>query len=145
VKLELRKLGRIYRGRKSDVRALGPVSFGIEDGEFVSLIGPSGCGMFTTLYLMECPEAATGGEILLDAEPVRAPGRDRRMGFQNHRPFPWRTVIKDARSSFEFEQNRDYSLTSSEAMNKVVHACHLLGVMELTDFYNAYPRNSLVA
>lgn len=85
-------------------------------------------------------EPSTGGEILLDQDRVTGPGRDRGMVFQNCTLFPWLTVLDNARFSFELEENKDYSLTSSEVMTRVGRAYYLLDLMGLTQFDHAYTR-----
>ncbi len=138
--LEIRDLEKVYRGREGDVRALQPTSFTVGSGEFVSLVGPSGCGKSTTLYMIAGLETPTGGEILLEGEPVAGPGADRGMVFQNYTLFPWLTVLKNTRFSFQLDSNRDPTRTTSQAMNRVGRAYSLLDLMGLRNFYNAFPR-----
>src|SRR6266404_37181 len=138
--LEIRDLEKVYRGREGDVRALQPTSFTVGSGEFVSLVGPSGCGKSTTLYMIAGLETPTGGEILLEGEPVAGPGADRGMVFQNYTLFPWLTVLKNTRFSFQLDNNRDPTRTTSQAMNRVGRAYSLLDLMGLRNFYNAFPR-----
>jgi ABC-type nitrate/sulfonate/bicarbonate transport system ATPase subunit len=140
MKLEVRSLEKVYRGRKGDVQALAPTSFTVSSGEFVSFVGPSGCGKSTTLYMIAGLDSPTCGEILLDGEPVTAPGRDRGMVFQNYTLFPWLTVLENTRFSFDLESNRDYSRTEGEVMTRVGRAYCMLDLMGLNNFYNAYPR-----
>src|SRR5580765_5993503 len=99
MKLEVRNLQKVYRSRKGDVTALQPTSFTVGSGEFVSLVGPSGCGKSTTLYIIAGLDTPTGGEILLDGEPVEGPGADRGMVFQNYTLFPWLTVLQNTQFS----------------------------------------------
>jgi len=140
MKLEVRQLEKIYRSRKGSVPALSPTSFTVGSGEFVSLVGPSGCGKSTTLYIIAGLDTASGGEILLDGEPVAGPGADRGMVFQNYTLFPWLTVLENTQFSFELERNRDPGRSTSEVMNRVGRAYSLLDLMGLHNFYNAYPR-----
>src|SRR3954452_15654036 len=138
MKLRVQDLEKTYQRRDGITHALAPTSFSVADGEFVSLVGPSGCGKSTTLYLIAGLEQG-GGEILLDNVAVRGPGRDRGMVFQNYTLFPWLTVLQNTQFCFELEQNRDYSLTSSQIMTRIGRAYYLLDLMGLNQFYNAYP------
>jgi NitT/TauT family transport system ATP-binding protein len=140
MKLELHQVEKVYRTRQGDFQALAPVSFEVGDREFVSLVGPSGCGKSTLLYLIAGLEEASGGEILLDGQPVREPAADRGMVFQNYTLFPWLTVLQNARFSFDLENNCDLSRTAGEVMTRVGRAYSLLDLMGLRNFYNAYPR-----
>ncbi|HUR45236.1 MAG TPA: ABC transporter ATP-binding protein [Candidatus Saccharimonadales bacterium] len=140
MKLRVENLEKCYNARKGITCALEPTSFSVADGEFVSLVGPSGCGKSTTLYMIAGLEQATAGEIALDDEPVCGPGRDRGMVFQNYTLFPWLTVLQNTQFCFELEQNRDYSLSSSQVSSRIGRAYYLLDLMGLTQFYNAYPR-----
>ena len=140
MKLEVRQIEKVYRGRQADVTALQPSSFEVGPGEFVSLLGPSGCGKSTTLYMIAGLETPTRGEILLDGQPVCGPGRDRGMVFQNYSLFPWLTVAENTRFSFDLDSNRDPGRTEGEVMTRVGRAYSLLDLMGLQQFYEAYPR-----
>ncbi|WP_326952665.1 ABC transporter ATP-binding protein [Amycolatopsis sp. NBC_01286] len=78
--------------------ALDDVSLDIADGTFLSLVGPSGSGKSTLLDLLGGLTTPTSGEIRIDGEPVRGPGLDRGVVFQQYALFPWRT----ARANVEF-------------------------------------------
>ncbi len=78
--------------------ALDEVSLDVADGTFLSLVGPSGSGKSTLLDLLGGLTTPTSGEVLIDGEPVRGPGLDRGVVFQQYALFPWRT----ARANVEF-------------------------------------------
>lgn len=75
-----------------DFVALRDVSLDIRDGEFVCLIGPSGCGKTTLLNTIAGFVEASDGAVLVGGKPVREPGPDRGMVFQEYGLFPWFTV-----------------------------------------------------
>ena len=62
------------------------------DGEFVSIVGPSGCGKSTLLALIAGIEHPSGGEVLVDGEPVRAPTGKAGLMPQRDQLFDWRTI-----------------------------------------------------
>ena len=91
--IELRALSKLYNGR----RAVGPLSLIIEQGEFVALLGGSGCGKTTTLKMINGLITPDGGEVVIEGAPA---GREppyrlrRRIGyvFQEVGLFPHMTV-----------------------------------------------------
>ncbi len=77
-------------GRTNEV--LRDVSVKIDKGEFVSLIGHSGCGKSTVLNIVAGLLRASTGGVLLEGKEVNSPGPDRAVVFQNHSLLPWLTV-----------------------------------------------------
>lgn len=68
--LSLKNVGKEYKSGTMTVRALSNVSFGLEDGEFVVVLGSSGAGKTTLLNLLGGMDTATEGEIVLDNKVV---------------------------------------------------------------------------
>jgi putative ABC transport system ATP-binding protein len=62
---------KVYPLRSGDVTALNHISFAVEKGEFISIMGPSGSGKSTLLTLMGCLDAPTSGNIFMGGIPVR--------------------------------------------------------------------------
>jgi len=88
-------VGKSFRGRGREIRALEDVTLEVSEGEFVCLLGPSGCGKSTLLNIVAGLEKADDGQVLCDGEPVLNPGRDRMMMFQESALFPWLDVLEN--------------------------------------------------
>jgi NitT/TauT family transport system ATP-binding protein len=90
VKLAVAGIGKDYL-----IPVIESVSFTVEAGEFVCLLGPNGCGKTTLLRIVGGLEPATRGSVLLDGKPVAGDGRhDAKVGvvFQEDRLLPWMTL-----------------------------------------------------
>ncbi len=90
--LEISAVDMRFDTPKGSFEALKNVNLKIADGEFVSLIGHSGCGKSTVLNLVGGLLEASNGGIILDGKEVCEPGPERAIVFQNHSLLPWLTV-----------------------------------------------------
>ena len=84
------------RGNTTSV-VLKDVNLAIKKGEFISVIGHSGCGKSTMLNLIAGLQQVTAGAVLLEDKEVRDPGPDRAVVFQNHSLLPWLTVYDNVK------------------------------------------------
>ena len=80
---------------KGPFKALDDVNLKIAKGEFVSLIGHSGCGKSTVLNIVAGLYQATQGGVILDGKEVTEPGPERAVVFQNHSLLPWLTAYEN--------------------------------------------------
>jgi len=107
--VEFRNVTKTYdAGTRHAFTAIRDVTFVVEDlldaGEFIAVLGPSGCGKSTILRLIAglSPQfPPTTGEVLLKGEPVREPGPDRGMVFQDYTCFDNRTVLDNVAFGLE--------------------------------------------
>jgi len=90
--LEVRDLARRYG---SGVPVFDHVDFGIDKGEFVCIIGHSGCGKTTILNVLAGLDAASGGTVIMDNREVAGPSLDRGVVFQGHALMPWLSVLSN--------------------------------------------------
>jgi NitT/TauT family transport system ATP-binding protein len=81
-----------FQTRDSSVTALDDVSLAVEEKEIVTLVGASGCGKSTLLNLIAGFETPTVGQVLVDGQPVKGPGPERAVVFQQIALFPWLSV-----------------------------------------------------
>ena len=90
VTLEVSEIGKDFV-----IPVIDSVSFSVEAGEFVCLLGPNGCGKTTLLRIVGGLEPPTRGRVLLGGEPVSGRGRHtRKVGvvFQEDRLLPWKSL-----------------------------------------------------
>ncbi|MFF3006656.1 ABC transporter ATP-binding protein [Kitasatospora sp. NPDC057940] len=103
----------------------------VAQGEFVAVVGPTGCGKSTTLTLVSGLEEPTEGEVRVDGEPVR--GIHPKVGFvfQQDAVFPWRTVLSNVMAGPRFR-----GVPTAEARER---ARDWLGRVGLAAFEDRYP------
>ncbi|MCR5702552.1 MAG: ABC transporter ATP-binding protein [Lachnospiraceae bacterium] len=113
--------------------ALEDVNFSVKEGEFISIIGSSGCGKSTTLSILSGLRQPTQGKIYIDGEESVGTGKNRGVVFQHYSLFPWMTAKKNV--SFGIKQvNGDLS---KKEYNK--KAEEFLEAVGLEGFENKYP------
>ena len=112
--------------------ALENINLEIEDGEFVCLVGHSGCGKSTMLSLIAGLSKPTKGEILIDGKPIEGPGPDRSIVFQNYSLFPWQTAVRNV--VFAMRQTNK-SLSKAEAEQRSRDLLEQVGVGDAADRY----------
>ncbi|MFP5506640.1 MAG: ABC transporter ATP-binding protein [Gammaproteobacteria bacterium] len=128
--LSLENLSITFNTDNGPLNVLKDVSVKLDKGEFVSLIGHSGCGKSTVLNIVAGLLKASSGGVLLENREVDEPGPDRAVVFQNHSLLPWLTVYGNVRlavdtvfSNTKSKQERhDWTLHNLE----LVHMAHAL-------------------
>ena len=88
--LQVEQLGKTYPGTSEPV--FDGVNFSIARGEFVCIIGHSGCGKTTILNVLAGLESASTGQVFMDGREVAGPSLDRGVVFQGHALMPWLSV-----------------------------------------------------
>jgi ABC-type nitrate/sulfonate/bicarbonate transport system ATPase subunit len=132
--LAIERVSRVFPAvrRGEPTRALEPVSLSIPDNDFVTILGPSGCGKSTLLRLVAGLDHPTTGRVVLDGQPVAAPGPDRGMVFQSYTLFPWLTVGENIAFGL-----REKGLDREQ---RTVIVREWLGRVGLTGFEHHYPK-----
>jgi NitT/TauT family transport system ATP-binding protein len=93
-RLEMRGVDKRFSG-DGKVPAVEGISLTCDPGEFVVVVGPSGCGKSTLLNVAAGMVKPDAGTVTLDGQPVKGPGPDRAMVFQEHGLFPWLTAAQN--------------------------------------------------
>ena len=99
--LDISNIDMVFPTPKGDFTALKEVSLKIKKGEFISLIGHSGCGKSTVLNVVAGLYQATKGGVILKDKEVTEPGPERAVVFQNHSLLPWLTAYQNVELAVE--------------------------------------------
>lgn len=120
-KIEFRNVSFNYKNNENE-SILSDLNFSVNEGEFVSIIGGSGCGKSTTLSLLSGLNNAGGGEVLIDGEAVHGPGKNRGVVFQHYALFPWMTAKKNVEFGIKqvFKAKRDVISRKADEYLKLV-------------------------
>ncbi len=103
--LRVSNVEKTYLGeRKEKVIALSKMSFDCRDGEFLCIVGPTGCGKTTLLRLIAGLEQPTSGDIMLADTTIQGLNRETTLVFQQYSLFPWRNVIDNVCFSLEMKK-----------------------------------------
>ncbi|MDD2192016.1 MAG: ATP-binding cassette domain-containing protein, partial [Bacteroidales bacterium] len=123
--IDIRDIKRHFQVGEELVQALRGVSFSVEEGEFLTIMGMSGSGKSTLLNLLGCLDTPTEGEYYLDGKPVanmtkneRAIYRNRKIGFvfQSYNLLPKTTAIQNVELPLMY--NHNYSAAQRKEKSK---------------------------
>jgi NitT/TauT family transport system ATP-binding protein len=120
----------VTRGRAL-VPALGGISLDIHGGEFVTIVGQSGCGKTTFLKILAGLIPRSAGHVSLRGKPVNGPSRDIGIVFQDPVLLPWRTVFRNVCLPAE--------VLGLDPARSAARASELLALVGLEGFEDKYP------
>lgn len=128
IKVKVRDLTKKF----DDLLVLDHVSFDIKKGDFVCIVGPTGCGKTTFLNLLVKLLEPTEGQILIDDEPADPKKHNIAFVFQEPSAYPWLTV----------KQNVQYGLKLKKYPKDVIEerSKEIMETLGLTDLQDAYPK-----
>jgi len=103
--LSVKGVSKVYGEQHSpdSVVALRDVSFEVPNNQFCTILGHSGCGKTTLLNIAAGFERPTSGAVMVDGEPIRAPGWQNTMIFQDYALFPWMSVSQNIAFGLEMK------------------------------------------
>lgn len=126
--------------RYGDSVILENISATVEEGEFVTLVGASGCGKSTFLRMLLGTESPSQGEIKIDGKPIPdEPDAERGVVFQQYSVFPHLTVLENVAIARAFEKTRLGFLFGSDKNVAREEAAELLGIVGLSHMVDRYP------
>jgi len=128
--LNIDHVGITFPTDNGPLTVLEDVNLKVNEGEFISLIGHSGCGKSTVLNIVAGLLQASAGGVLLENKEVTEPGPDRAVVFQNHSLMPWLTVYDNVRLAVDQvfkktkskQERHEWTLQNLE----LVHMSHAL-------------------
>ena len=118
--------------RFDDLLVLDNISFDVYDGEFLCVVGPTGCGKTTFLNVLSKLIPATTGDIYIDGEPADPRKHNLSFVFQEPSSMPWRTVEDNIRYGLEIKK-----VPGEQVPGRIDEMLELVG---LKDFRKYYPR-----
>ena len=119
------------------LKVLNDISFNIKKGEFVCIVGPTGCGKTTFLNLLTRIYMPTKGDLLIDGESADPKKHNLAFVFQEPSALPWKTVEQNLRFGLELKK-----LPEKEIKERVDNIIKLMG---LEEFRNSYPHQLSVS
>jgi len=131
-KIQIRNLRKVYDTPERRVHALENVNLDIQDGEFLCLVGLSGCGKTTLLNMLAGFVEITAGDILMDGKTLTE-DYDKGVVFQEYALFPWRTARRNVEYGLEIRN------VAPEERKRI--ALEHLRLVRLEEFADFYPHN----
>ncbi len=131
--IEIQNIKRDFQVGDETVHALRGVSFTINEGEFVTIMGTSGSGKSTLLNILGCLDTPTSGEYLLDdipvrtmSKPQRAVLRNRKIGFvfQSYNLLPKTTAVENVELPLMYNS----SVSASERRRRAIESLQAVGL-----------------
>jgi nitrate/nitrite transport system ATP-binding protein len=131
--LDIWNLGKTYPTPKGDAVIVRGFELKLTEGEFVCIIGHSGCGKSTVLSIVAGLNAATEGTVILGGREVTEPGPDRGVVFQAPCLLPWRTALENVRLGV------DQVFDKEPVARRIEIAAHYLKLIGLEDSLHLRP------
>ncbi|MGH9086561.1 MAG: ABC transporter ATP-binding protein [Acidimicrobiales bacterium] len=121
--LDIRAVSKTFEGNERTVYALDRVDLQVRPGEFISLVGTSGCGKTTLLRIVDGLETADAGEIWLDGVRLDGVSQDMSYVFQDINLLPWRSVLDNVALGLEVR-----GMAKSERRARALEVLEMVGL-----------------
>lgn len=133
IKVQARHLTK----RFGDLLVLDDVSFDVHEGEFLCIVGPTGCGKTTFLNCLTNIYTPTSGEILVDGAPINCRKNNVSYIMQESSAMEWLTVEKNVRFGLEIKRQPEKLIRQ--------RVDEILEIVGLSEYWNYYPRQLSVS
>jgi nitrate/nitrite transport system ATP-binding protein len=133
--VQLENVDMTFSTKKGDFNALKNINLNIKEGEFISIIGHSGCGKSTVLNLIAGLTRPTEGFLFCAGREIAGPGPERAVVFQNHSLLPWLTCHENVYLAVErvFGPSADEPESKAQLKTRTDAALELVGLTHATD------------
>ncbi|MCW2474477.1 ABC transporter ATP-binding protein [Candidatus Symbiopectobacterium sp. NZEC151] len=129
--IQVQQVSQRFSTASGEFLALDNVSFDIQAGETLSLIGHSGCGKSTLLNLIAGLTAPSDGGLLCDNREITGPGPERAVVFQNHSLLPWLTTYQNVELAVDQVLRR--TMSKAERHDWILHNLDLVHMSHASD------------
>ncbi|HWG64914.1 MAG TPA: ABC transporter ATP-binding protein [Streptosporangiaceae bacterium] len=126
--LEVRSVSKTFQGAERTVCALDRLSLDVRSGEFISLVGTSGCGKTTLLRIIDGLDGADAGEIYLDGKRLDGVSQEMAYVFQDINLLPWRSVIDNVALGLEVRR-----VGKAERRKKAMEVLEMVGLAPVAE------------
>ncbi len=132
--VQLENIDMTFTTKKGTFNALKNINLSIKEGEFVSIIGHSGCGKSTVLNLIAGLLQPTDGLLFCAGREIAGPGPERAVVFQNHSLLPWLTCFENIYLAVERVFGSGSGAETKAQLEARTHAAlELVGLSHATD------------
>ena len=129
--IQFKNVGKVFGPKESGFVALKDINLEIADKEFVAIVSPSGCGKTTCLRLVAGFDNPTDGAVMVDGTPIKRPGPNRAVVFQQFALFPWKSVYDNIDIGL-----RNLNVPKAERQSRIAA---ILNLMNLEPYAEHFP------
>lgn len=130
--ININSVSKVFSNKGKEIKVLDNINISISKGDFISIVGQSGCGKTTLLRMMTGFENVTSGEVICNGVKIIKPQMKYAYIFQDfNQLLPWKTVKQNIIYPLEI---KNYSKEEIDKKSK-----ELLGLVELLEFADFYP------
>ena len=128
MELVVDRVSKVFGRGSRATRVLDQISFSMHTGQFMALLGSSGSGKSTLMRLVAGLDQPSSGSLQLDGQPIRGPGSERGMVFQNYSLYPWLTAAGNVAFGLRIQ-----GLPAAEIRDRTRFYLEVVGLVDAAD------------